>query len=436
MISPMKNNKGMALVEVIIAMAILAIVSIPIMNLMVSSAKYNARARERQHMTQSAESIMESFKAYDVEALCEQFQHGTFQGCDISGGVDAHGNPIPAGTMEVTGKDALGADTTVLFDAEGDFIGSADNTYEFKINSLKNETERYDAVITLAPYTLAGSDEVTQLSNMNQYKDAIFRSQESFRTMANAQISAKYQSDMKPFIVTELNTIDQIRNDYTVAEIGDYIKVEKRETIFRIQKGTNITATCTMRYYFKAEGIPYYDDALDPTSTDTFDYPTDGSLWYVDVILKTPATLELEFYNNPQEAGLERIFIYYYPDYQVEDVIKFETTGFSTTETLECYLIKQKRTDISEGEQALGESSYVPQINGTGTLKLFHNFNENIGGGATVPTVTPSGFAASQSYLDTGLIKTQKTLMYTIAVDLYEEGGTSVVTSLRGTIND
>ena len=59
------NNKGFSLVEVIISIAILAIISIPLLNYFTDSMKHNALAKTRQEATLEAQSIMEQLKAED-----------------------------------------------------------------------------------------------------------------------------------------------------------------------------------------------------------------------------------------------------------------------------------------------------------------------------------------------------------------------------------
>lgn len=435
-----RNNRGMSLVEVVIAMAIFAIATVPIMNILVSTARYNARARERQHMTLSAESIMESFKAYDIETLCEQFQSPSFRGCTLyPGGVDPAGVAIPAGTMEVFGKNAAGLETTVLFDPSGTFIGSSDDTYRFRINSMQNETERYDAEILVEPYAVAGTNQITKLTDMNPYRDAIFRSSADYDGNISAQIHTHFQNNVVPDIVAKLNAEDLIKNDYTEADISfssANIVITQRETFIDIVKGSNITAQCKMRYHYKVEQYPYHNNPSDDTSYDYLDFPLDGTDYVVDLLMYSPDGWHVEFYNNPPEAGLERVFIYYYPNYEVtKDTINISTSGFGS-DKLDCYLLKQKRPGMSNSSIMTEEASYVPEINGTGNLNLYHNFGENISGSSSVPTVSPSGFAASRSYVDTTVVKEDRTLMYKVTVNLYEAGGTEVIASFDGTMND
>ena len=59
------NNAGFSLVEVILAMAILAILAIPLLNYFVESMKYNARMSQEQHATLLAQETVEDLKSQD-----------------------------------------------------------------------------------------------------------------------------------------------------------------------------------------------------------------------------------------------------------------------------------------------------------------------------------------------------------------------------------
>lgn len=69
------NNKGMTLVEVLVAMAILTVVSLALLQAFVSSVNYNKDAKEKQRGINLAQTIMESYKAYKLEDVCRQFNN-------------------------------------------------------------------------------------------------------------------------------------------------------------------------------------------------------------------------------------------------------------------------------------------------------------------------------------------------------------------------
>ena len=66
----MKNNeRGYTLIELIIAITILAIIAIPLMHGFVTAAKTNAKAREIEQATTVAQNTMEKIKATPIEEL-------------------------------------------------------------------------------------------------------------------------------------------------------------------------------------------------------------------------------------------------------------------------------------------------------------------------------------------------------------------------------
>lgn len=66
------NNGGFSLLEVILAMAILAIISIPLLSYFTQSMKYNAMMADKQHATNLAQEVLEDLKTKRT---------GTDQGC-------------------------------------------------------------------------------------------------------------------------------------------------------------------------------------------------------------------------------------------------------------------------------------------------------------------------------------------------------------------
>ena len=61
-----QNNAGFSLIEVILSMAILAIISIPLLSYFTESMKYNAKMADKQHATTLAQEVLEDLKNQDV----------------------------------------------------------------------------------------------------------------------------------------------------------------------------------------------------------------------------------------------------------------------------------------------------------------------------------------------------------------------------------
>lgn len=68
-----KKNKGFSLVEVLVAIAILALMSIPILKSFQTSAKINRLARRTENADVCASEVMENFKSLSLEQLKERY---------------------------------------------------------------------------------------------------------------------------------------------------------------------------------------------------------------------------------------------------------------------------------------------------------------------------------------------------------------------------
>jgi len=69
------NNSGFSLLEVLIAMVILCLVSIPLLHSFVTTAKTNGRAKILMRATDCAENLMESAEYKSVEELVEDYRN-------------------------------------------------------------------------------------------------------------------------------------------------------------------------------------------------------------------------------------------------------------------------------------------------------------------------------------------------------------------------
>lgn len=69
----LNRDAGFSLLELLIAVIILAIIVIPLMNLFLSSNRLNIKSRQTLRATTAAQDIMEGLKAYNIEELKAQF---------------------------------------------------------------------------------------------------------------------------------------------------------------------------------------------------------------------------------------------------------------------------------------------------------------------------------------------------------------------------
>lgn len=73
-IQRMKNNQGYTLLELVVAITILALIAIPLMHGFVTAARVNDKAREIEQATTVAQNVMEDIKVTPVEELLDEVE--------------------------------------------------------------------------------------------------------------------------------------------------------------------------------------------------------------------------------------------------------------------------------------------------------------------------------------------------------------------------
>ena len=69
-----QDNRGATLIEILVAMAILAICALPLFKSLILSAQTNVKAREHLSATTAAESVIEEMKADGMEKFLQKNQ--------------------------------------------------------------------------------------------------------------------------------------------------------------------------------------------------------------------------------------------------------------------------------------------------------------------------------------------------------------------------
>ena len=71
----LKNNQGLTLVELIVSIAILAIIVLPLLTSFVQATKTNVKAKNKQYATEAAQNIMEGLQNVSLEDVVYQFNY-------------------------------------------------------------------------------------------------------------------------------------------------------------------------------------------------------------------------------------------------------------------------------------------------------------------------------------------------------------------------
>ncbi|MED9902603.1 MAG: prepilin-type N-terminal cleavage/methylation domain-containing protein [Lachnospiraceae bacterium] len=412
------NNRGMSLVEVIIAVVILTVVMIPLLQTFVSAARYNARARERQRVTTVAQSVMEGFKAYGIEDLCMQFNGA--KPFLLYSAVDDYAE------MGIPSIDTSGAVPV--------FVPHADNRYEFAIKGLLVDGKKYDAYVEVTP--MSGYD-MASVDNINKYLDAVYRQ--------DMQQDYEIYDKILDNITDKLNAYNTdpsapVYEESTKAGLDtDKISVEKT-TVVAINKTEDIyTVTVQSSYTYKVEN--YELKKLDGT--------TEIIASFDEVITAAAETVYDNTSTKSEGAALGNLYYFYYPAYNGEVPFSSERIVFNnnTGEQKTIYLVKQKTPGISDIKITTLDNIYAPAIEGNNAadIRLYHNLNSHIISGSPLSRASFNGVTPvpdAETAVSDFLSEKEEILLYKVSVSAYAEGaaadnftGHEVLLRLDGSMN-
>ncbi len=410
------GNKGMSLVEVIIAVALLTIVIIPVMQSFVYSARFNAKARSLQKATVAAQTIMENYKAYPVEDICEQFVDSSFM---------------------------IGSGTGVSYRETVHDLTSGQHTY--MIDNISYENSTYDAQVVLTPRTLTI---VNTYQDSDSYCDAVY------------MVEAGSAYDIYNTAINEVQTAWGALPDKADTVPDDF---DQENIIFGRKVEINIESsgrTTVSEVYSYSASCEYATE----TGNNTFSYsghvmmdadPSDG--------IDSPLVIYDNSLTEAASGGravLKNIYFYFYPLYTTsasDHWIDSDTVVVNSNYgALNFYAIKQKSqisaTELEVRERAAYNSERIHfELNGQ--LVMYDNLNVNVGKVDSDPVAITnpvlSGGATRTASLHTD--PQDKILVYDIAVQVYKsdaieinpttgnwsiKGGEQPILELTGTIND
>ena len=208
------SNAGFSLLEVILSMAILAILSIPLMSYFTQSMKYNAKMADKQHASNLAQEVMENLKN----------QPNLAQNADVSG-FDvpylAAKNYVKASyTPAVPGSTATGG--TVEYYGQADAIG-----------------EKYDVRVSVSTNNAENVSKVPQVDGIDGMVDVI--------ALENGQQDALNYFSSKNMGYADEHKISALSTDAICANL--------HRTMSITVKADYVTVEC----FYRCEGVPGVD---------------------------------------------------------------------------------------------------------------------------------------------------------------------------------
>ena len=144
-----QNNAGFSLLEVVLSMAILAILSIPLMSYFTQSMKYNAKMADKQHASVLAQEVMEDLK--NQPNLVQKVNGGGYESTYLTGRHYTIAVPYPPAAPE-----------SGLTGGTVEYYGAAD-----AIN------EKYDIRVKIGTDTTENASPVPQIDGIDGNTDVV-----------------------------------------------------------------------------------------------------------------------------------------------------------------------------------------------------------------------------------------------------------------------
>lgn len=422
------NNKGMSLVEVLVAMMILAVASVGFMKCFTYASGYNQRSREKQHALTLAQSIMESFKAYDMSSIYDQFS---------------------------------GAETFRIYDmaAVGGASYGASGFGNYSMSNVSYNGYNYDVEISVSDVP------APEINNPNMVIKADMPSIAAPNQFSDAFFVQNYTGEMRQILEWVWDVIDADANGSSYPGLREYldtvypggkntfvssvdkslVNVSNRIIKVRIDfDGTKTTVTVQIDYKFSIGTFSYVD--LTGTSAS---YNNGASMTRTFSMFGSFEPANYLCYDSSTE--LENVYIYYYPAYSrldpyhswfkcTQDTIDIQN---NTGSVKNVFLIKQQLNVPNPASALLeAETWYKPDVKRTGgaEVNLYHNLKRNLADvdGADLTNIDShiTGFTDPSSSNDfLWYMEDNKTLVYNIKIDVKPAGSGDLLYTLEGSAN-
>lgn len=188
------SNAGFSLLEVILSMAILAILSIPLMSYFTQSMKYNAKMADKQHASNLAQEVMENLKNQPNLA-----QNADASGFDVPY-LAAKNYVKTAYTPAAPGGTATGG--TVEYYGQADAIGEK---YDIRVSVSTNNAENVSEVPQVDG--IDGEADVIALEN-GQLQEAFNYFSPKISAMSDEEILAKLHRTISITVQADYVTVE------------------------------------------------------------------------------------------------------------------------------------------------------------------------------------------------------------------------------------
>lgn len=327
------DNRGMTLVELLLAVTILAIIVVPLLHAFVSSARINRKSKLNQKVTTLGQDIMEGLKAYSAEDLAYEF--------DYPGGCTEH----PSGFQLIKPS---------MIDATGGVTG---NVYELSLKAGSTDKLELCPAADRA-ITVNGSEKKFNAAT-GETRDSNAGTNGRARYYAISNVSAEKSTD-KTYKTDVIIKIDPVKftgktggvsnneakhNDNPLA---DLYSMDTTHDAFYLEDGAQImTALADL----KAAGAASTIKSSNMCRHITITVAPDASNLYKEVSFKIKYIADSRDTEFPKSAlsvakyeELKNVYLFYVPSYDTtygNDIIEYEN---KTDADINLYLVKRQVT--------------------------------------------------------------------------------------------
>ncbi len=377
----LNKNAGFSLVELLLAVIILAIIVVPLLHGFITSARMNGRAKQTQRATTVAQDIMEGLKAYDIEELKAQF-NAPADGFYVMNPKIIHGS-IEEDYFKktVTGNE----DEDVSYEHVGE-DDVPDGIYYFSLEDVRLRGSAYDVLIRIDATNYMDG-------NLTVDGNSEYRHDNAFNNANMASPGSVIKGKDGNYAQSAWQNYNAAQEVWKDSDWEGSLDVEGPEIPFTFQtfknQGGKVTRTITL--------------TLEDGGTDEEGNPccaAEIAFAYECTYQGETKTFYGGFSDKPVPCGDKipeggNIYLFYYPLYGGGDIVDKIEIRNTTAGTYTVYLIKQidsvTNARLSDFQLKTAEDKYQPSVNITGDVEIRTNLGTNLvgaayaGGGAPLP---------------------------------------------------
>ena len=350
------KNKGFSLVEVLIAMGILAIIVAPMLRSFVFSYNMNAKSRHRMDAVNMSENLLEGIKGNTLEDDVKKFTTSvSFDLIDTnlisSNGLVEQILPNEGELKGNTGYVSLAADdgiSQVTTDASGSYVFTPSTNeskkYFFHVKNITPQKVSYDAFIEIDPSPYKGTGKTNGLGKY-YHNNALVGSVSSVNNDENLAFMEDESQDLD--ILSTLYTNGLIGQGSSYPDISDETNTAYGENVLYRDININITdANVSVVYDYSAKVAGFSEVALK-----TSQKPTTSS---------------------SKPSDLKNIYVFYYPIYSSKAGNIHDQFHIYNQKKypVNVYLVKQEKTlettSLQVAETMYKTAVYIEENNKSG----------------------------------------------------------------------